>query len=44
MTGSTFLTPEEVCELTGVRVGRAGKSRTQIDNEKERAFLRKIFR
>ena len=43
MTGSTFLTPEEVCELTGVRVGRAGKSRTQIDNEKELAFLRKIF-
>ena len=30
MTGSTFLTPEEVCELTGVRVGRAGKSREQL--------------
>ncbi|WP_434663552.1 DUF4224 domain-containing protein [Paraburkholderia sp. A3BS-1L] len=30
MIASMFLTPEEVCELTGVRVGRAGKTREQL--------------
>lgn len=30
MIGALFLTQEEVCELTGVRVGRAGKTREQL--------------
>jgi len=30
MIGSIFLTPEEVSELTGVRMGRAGKTREQL--------------